>query len=271
MYSDDECSPDNCWCSHYDNPYDNYFHTHKLNPAHQYFFWIHEWKQQVQEINKDLRNLGLPYHSKDYVKGYLDAISPEYPINKGNQEQSSLFDFDLEFPDQDEIQNVMARYARAVDRGNWEGIRDVYHPDAQDDHGDYKGNLDGLVAYIRERNGLLTQSIHFLGNCMIEFAGSDVAIVETYFITSHTMDEEAQAAYGTGDGLNPIQFCQFGRYVDRMERRKGEWRIADRICVFESTRIQRDDIPLLKSNWATPKRDNTDPIFEMRAKAGLTA
>lgn len=173
--------------------------------------------------------------------------------------------------DREEIRNVMARYARAVDRGDWEGIRDVYHPDANDDHGDYKGDLDGLIDYIRERNGLLPQSIHFLGNCMIEFAGPDVAVVETYFITSHTMGAEAQAAYGSGDGSNPIQFCQFGRYLDRMERRGGEWRIADRVCVFESTRIQRDDIPPLKAEWATPTRDNTDPLFPMRAKAGLAA
>ena len=42
----ESCTPDDCWCSHYDNPYDNYFHSHYLNPAQRYFFWIQEWKNQ---------------------------------------------------------------------------------------------------------------------------------------------------------------------------------------------------------------------------------
>ena len=111
--------------------------------------------------------------------------------------------------------------------------------------------------------------MHFLGNCLIEFAGNDVAVVETYFITSHTLGPEARAAYGAGGGSDAVQFSQFGRYLDRVERRGGPWRIADRVVVFESTRLQRTDIPPLKPDWALPQRNQTDPIFRMRAEAGL--
>ena len=96
--SDDDCSPNNCWCSHYDNPYDNYYHSHQLNPAHRYFFWIQEWKNQFKEINEDCRKLGLSSYSKDYVQGVLDSVSPEYPLNRitiESQEESSLFDFEI--------------------------------------------------------------------------------------------------------------------------------------------------------------------------------
>lgn len=171
--------------------------------------------------------------------------------------------------DREEIRDLMARYARAVDRGDWEGVRSVYHEDAHDDHGDYKGDVDGLIDFIRERNGLLFQSVHFLGNCLIEFAGSDVAVVETYFVTAHTLGPEAQEAYGTGDGSQPMQMSQFGRYVDRVERRDGAWRIADRVVVFEALRLQRSDIPPLKPEWAELQRNRNDPIFRMRAEAGL--
>ena len=169
----------------------------------------------------------------------------------------------------EEIRDLMARYARAVDRGDWEGVRAVYHEDANDDHGDYKGDVDGLMDFIRDRNGLLPQSVHFLGNCLIEFASPDVAVAETYFITSHTLGPEARAAYGAGGGSDAVQFSQFGRYLDRVERRGGPWRIADRVVVFESTRLQRTDIPPLKPDWALPQRNRDDPIFRMRAEAGL--
>ena len=43
--------------------------------------------------------------------------------------------------DRQEIRDCMARYARGVDRNDWEAVRDTYHPDAYDDHGDYKGDI----------------------------------------------------------------------------------------------------------------------------------
>ena len=39
--------------------------------------------------------------------------------------------------DREEIRDLMMRYARGVDRGDWETVRAVYHPDARDDHGDF--------------------------------------------------------------------------------------------------------------------------------------
>ena len=93
------CTPDDCWCSHYDNPYDNYYHSHHLNPAHRHFFWIQEWKKQVQEINEDCRKLGLSSYSEDYIQGFLDSTSPKYPLNsfmkEVRQEKTPVFDFEI--------------------------------------------------------------------------------------------------------------------------------------------------------------------------------
>ncbi len=52
------------------------------------------------------------------------------------------------------------------------------------------------------------------------------------------------------------------RYVDRLERRDGEWRIADRRCVFDWSR--RDTIT---GEWDLPgealrgARDRNDPVY----------
>lgn len=85
--------------------------------------------------------------------------------------------------DKDEIRDLLSRYARGVDRADWDGVRETYHKDAYDDHGDYKGGIDGFIEFGRSRTGGATQVMHFLGECLIEFASPAVAIVETYFMT----------------------------------------------------------------------------------------
>ena len=88
--------------------------------------------------------------------------------------------------DREEIRDLMLRYSRGVDRGDWEMVRAVYHPDARDDHGDFVGDVPGFIAFASERVGPLPQCMHFLGNCLIEFASDKVAVSESYFMTAHT-------------------------------------------------------------------------------------
>lgn len=171
--------------------------------------------------------------------------------------------------DKDEIRDLMARYARGVDRADWEAVRATYHTDAYDDHGDYKGGIDEFIEFAKSRTGGATQVMHFLGECLIEFASPDVAIAETYFFTAHTLGLEAQRQYGAASKDGPVQLSHYGRYADRVERRAGAWRIAHRIVVFETTRLALGEVPPIKPSWATHRRDNNDPIYLQRAKAGL--
>lgn len=171
--------------------------------------------------------------------------------------------------DKDEIRDLMARYARGVDRGDWDLVREVYHKDAYDDHGDYKGGLDGFVEFARSRTGGATQVMHFLGECLIEFASPTVAVAETYFFTAHTLGPDAQKAYGAKSQGGPVQISQYGRYADRVEKRDGVWRIAFRYVVFESTRLALGEVPPLKPEWATFSRSADDPIYRLRRELGI--
>ena len=171
--------------------------------------------------------------------------------------------------DREEIRDLMARYARGVDRDDWDLVREVYHPDAHDDHGDYKGGVDGFIEFGRSRTGGATQCMHFLGNCLISFARKDVAVVETYFFTAHTLGPKAQKEYGTATG-GSVQLSSYGRYADRVERRNnGPWRIAKRIVIFEANRVATNEVPPIKADWAHHKRDKSDPIYGMLKDAGL--
>ncbi|MDX2158428.1 MAG: nuclear transport factor 2 family protein [Hyphomicrobiaceae bacterium] len=171
--------------------------------------------------------------------------------------------------DKDEIRDLMARYCRGVDRADWDLVRSTYHPDAYDDHGDYKGGVDGFIAFARSRTGGATQVMHFLGECLIEFASRDVAVAETYFFTAHTLGPEAQRQYGATGDRGPVQLSHYGRYADRVERRDGAWRIAHRIVIFETTRLALGEVPPLKADWARFSRNTSDPIYRLRAEAGI--
>jgi hypothetical protein len=169
------------------------------------------------------------------------------------------------------IWEVMARYARGVDRADWDEVRRVYHPDAYDDHGDYKGGIDGFIDFARTRTGALSQCMHFLGNSLIEFASDDVAVAETYFVTAHTLSPEGQREYGVSGEAESVQLSSYGRNADRFERGDEQWRIARRIVIFEATRVVTEDAPPLKPDWAQLRRDANDPVFLMRREAGLAA
>ena len=173
--------------------------------------------------------------------------------------------------DREEIRDLILRYARGVDRWDWDAVRALYHDDAIDDHMEFKGGVDGFIAYARDVTGQAGQNMHFLGNCLTEFADTDVAIVETYFVSVYTREPATPQTNGAGEDSQPSHGSLFGRYVDRIERRGGPWRIAHRIVVPEMSRVHTGDTSPLNQEWTEPFRDPNDPLILMRAEAGLTA
>jgi hypothetical protein len=183
----------------------------------------------------------------------------------------------LRLEDRFEIQEALLRYVRGVDRRNWTLMRSAYHPDAWDDHGNYKGPVDGFIALTVERHRTIEQSMHVLGNTTIEFAGPNDALAETYFITHQRLTPEAGDArlpYLRGGTIAPDQAVEtevIGRYVDHFTRREGEWRILHRTVVFEVWRGQ--PAPAgggLRENWALSRRDGDDPVEVKRRELGLS-
>jgi hypothetical protein len=167
--------------------------------------------------------------------------------------------------DKDEIRDSMCRYARGVDRGDWDQVRAAYHPDAHDEHGDYKGPIDGLIEWLDQRFAGVDNSMHFLGNCLIEFAGPDLALVETSFVSRRLrpLTEEERKTLGPKD-----QMCRegWGRYVDRFERRNGEWRVAHRTVVLEasSTSVALGGLRTSPLTWG--QRNRSDRLYQVQAE-----
>ena len=182
----------------------------------------------------------------------------------------------LRLQDRMEIQDCLFRYVRGVDRKNWDLVRSAYHTDAHDDHGNYKGVIDGFIEGLVKRHATIEQSMHVIGNIVIEFDGPDSALLEAYFITHQRISPEAGDArlpYLRGKPIAADQAVEtevVGRYVDRMLRKDGVWRIQNRTVVFEVSRGQ--PAPAgggLRDNWVIGRRDGNDRLEVMRRELNL--
>lgn len=172
-----------------------------------------------------------------------------------------------------EIEDLMTRYARGVDRRDWPAVRACYHEDALDDHAAYSGDVDGFIAWVTERHAEIPFSAHFLGNCLIEFVDEDTAIAETYFmVMRHGRPNPRQADAAPESrriGFDGTDVDLVGRYLDVFTRRDGAWRIAQRKVVSDASRVQSSRITALKGPGALGRRDGNDPVYAWRKSFGL--
>lgn len=122
------------------------------------------------------------------------------------------------------IARVLCTYSRAADRYDLDLMRSCYWPDATDDHGSFIGDIDGFIEFVGPALQRFERTNHFLGNMLIDVdLAKDEARAETYAVAYHRFHADGQETDMVA-GL---------RYVDRFERRDGEWRIAKRVCAFE--------------------------------------
>ncbi|MGA1649630.1 MAG: nuclear transport factor 2 family protein, partial [Ilumatobacteraceae bacterium] len=76
-----------------------------------------------------------------------------------------------ELVDRELIRDLVQRYARGVDRRDFDLVRSCYHPDAIDEHGPFRGDVDGFIVFLREQLARWSVTQHVIGNSLIEFDG----------------------------------------------------------------------------------------------------
>lgn len=155
-----------------------------------------------------------------------------------------------ELADRIEIVDVLARYARGVDRCDWDLVRNCYHDDATDDHGLFRGDVDGLLAFLGDLAGKLASTTHHLGNQLVELDG-DGAKAETSCLGWYRRLDRIGAERSVAQGL---------RYLDRFERRDGRWAIADRVVVLDWEHVfEPGPQPPVAGTWRRGARGSADP------------
>ena len=179
--------------------------------------------------------------------------------------------------DRAQIQDLLFRWSRAIDRLDLDAIPDLFHPDAIDNHGAFTGDGPALVQWIRERHAKIPFSMHMLGNMLIEFADADNAMVETYTTTIQRYPASGRASLVALVGEVPptdaaaTDLIIAARYVDHVSRKDGVWRIQTRHVIFDSSVLvdaaheNAFALPALERG----RRDSEDRVFEMRRMLGF--
>jgi hypothetical protein len=150
------------------------------------------------------------------------------------------------------IYDTLVRICRGADRFDRELFVGGFHPDALIEAGGHVADPGDVYDRRRARKPGQASTLHLLANHACELAG-DTAHAETcYLYTGLDHDGAAWAAAG--------------RYIDRLERRDGAWKIAFRLIAVEwSGALLEKAIPMFANpaeavNGA-PSRDRNDPSY----------
>ena len=154
--------------------------------------------------------------------------------------------------DRQAIGDCLTRYARGIDRHDDELVMSAFHEDALDRHGQFVGSPRDLAAWghaQHEQTWISHQ--HFLMNQTVDFDGEDEAHVETYLMFVQRRAAGARVDFGGG------------RYLDRFERRDGDWRIAARLVVIDWVCDAAADDPRgVLERYRNGRWDRSDPSYE---------
>ncbi|MEU6201227.1 nuclear transport factor 2 family protein [Streptomyces sp. NPDC047061] len=137
--------------------------------------------------------------------------------------------------DRQEILDCIARHARGHDRFDGTLLTATYHEDGIDEHGSAVQLPDAYAQW--------AQAVH-----------AKTAELHTHNITTHLCEIDGDTAHCESYVIVGLLYrdgrtaqLMSGRYIDRMERRDGTWRIAVRRCTVELTLTA--DASLLQSSF----------------------
>lgn len=152
-----------------------------------------------------------------------------------------------------DILDCMLRFSRGMDRFDRELFLSAFHSDAVIAAGDFVGGplaLYDWASTLHDRGQVATH--HNLLNHTCDIDG-DVAHTETYYLF-------------VGRNRDDSNWIAGGRYIDRLERRDGAWKIALRTNAIEwsgivpTLPIPFAQVPDINVNGA-PSRSKEDPSY----------
>jgi hypothetical protein len=195
------------------------------------------------------RSMAVGLAAVAFLWGLMGAV-PAAAQAEADEKAAAMPDPQLiqEMLDKQDIAEVMMTYCRALDHLDEELLRSVFHPDSKHNHGfvgpssdprrpSSPGEPGDFIAYALEALSRMHRTHHQLGNIFIEVEG-DVAYTEAYFTAYHRMRAKGDPKAGPNAFDTEMDVFVAGRYMDRMERRNGVWKIARRSATTDWQRIE---------------------------------
>ncbi|NJN52126.1 MAG: nuclear transport factor 2 family protein [Gammaproteobacteria bacterium] len=129
-----------------------------------------------------------------------------------------------EVADRMAIHDVLNLHCRGVDRADEATLKSAYWPDAEVAYGAFNGNAHEFCHFLPRAIRSFVRTQHAISNVTIDLRG-DEARVETYVKAYHYVAGEAGAA--------DTEMIYLGRYLDRMAKRDGVWKMIHRRVLMD--------------------------------------
>ena len=132
-----------------------------------------------------------------------------------------------EMIDEFQLRKLVHSYCRAVDRGDFAQLQNLYHHDAVDAHGGFSaGTADDFLNQLSAARPYLRSMQHNITTENFAISGYE-AEGEIYTIAVHTL---------AGSGRD-VDLVVGGRYLDKYEKRDGTWKFIERTIVTDWARV----------------------------------
>src|SRR5215831_7838252 len=153
-----------------------------------------------------------------------------------------------------DIFDCQLRFSRGMDRFDRDLFLSAFHPDCTFAAGPFVGGPEAMYDWAQKLHEHGQSATHHnLLNHTCEIDG-DVAHTETYYLF-------------VGRNRDETNWIAGGRYIDRVERRNGKWKIALRTNAIEwsglvpTLPIPFADVPDINLN-GKPSRGRSDPSYQ---------
>lgn len=156
--------------------------------------------------------------------------------------------------DREAIQDLLHRYCRGCDRADEAALRSCFHPNASHRHGSFEGSSADFVGLAMTIVKPLLMCKHMLSNITIALDG-DLAHSECHYFAYHRRRDPSSGS--------EEDYFSGGRYLDRLERRDGSWRISRRLGLLD---FETFSAPSDRTLWQGPAAQRSgqwpeDPLY----------
>ncbi len=163
-----------------------------------------------------------------------------------------------ELLDREAIRDCIYRYCWATDRSDEELFGTIYWPEALDERGGaFKGTGAEAIKWILAQVAKFDRTEHLIGNIVIRIEGNR-ARTESYYRAYQRVLPEG--------GVTRENFVG-GRYLDRWEKRNGEWRIIHRHGLMDWYRSfeqsEGADKGYVARTGGRGRRKPDDPVYSL--------
>ncbi|HEX9396017.1 MAG TPA: nuclear transport factor 2 family protein, partial [Burkholderiales bacterium] len=116
------------------------------------------------------------------------------------------------------------------------------------------GPPDAFLAHIEKLHQQQDHSMHFNTNVLIEFQSKERAFVETYVLVLQRFRDRRVTASA--------------RYLDRFEKRDGQWRVVHRTLVFgDLVPEPMAEPPGFPSEFTVQKHNMSDVLYSLKKQS----